>query len=573
MAEVSRATLLGTIATNLPDNTSALISPGDVRGEMVNQADSTIFKTTSKTAPPTANDDEAGTAGNGIFGVGDVWIDETNDIAYMALDITSTAAIWTSFGGGSTVAKVGTAANNQLAVWVTDGEIEGTSELTYTGGKLVVQDAAPIIELDDNDAAADEQRWYTLSDAGTFKIQAINDAGTAGDQFLQLSRTGNQVDGLELTAAGTSRTTISPNDISFGTANSTIGTVGAYDLTFNVNSTPLLKLVNGTKGITMIGQGAAATVMNIGDPAMTSGVAALQVGNGRTGDGNSYMDLVADGATYTDFGLRMIRNAGANGTGQIIHRGTGTLSVITDEAATIDFQTNSISRLTVGPTGTVTMTGDGPTPLLLNIGSSTLTTGAAGVQIGTGRFADGDAYIDLVSDTASYGDYAMRLIRSGGTNATGQLIHRGTGTLSIITDEAASIEFQTNSVTAMTIDASQDIIATGNVVIHTTLIAVAASRALVLTDRSCILEVNTSGGAVDITIPLNATIAFPVGTVINVSLIDITAAATITGVGGVTLNGVVAGSGTMTPAAYAGCTLYKRATDEWVVQGQIGIVA
>jgi len=29
----------------------------------------------------------------------------------------------------------------------------------------------------------------------------------------------------------------------------------------------------------------------------------------------------------------------------------------------------------------------------------------------------------------------------------------------------------------------------------------------------------------------------------------------------------------MTPAAYAGCTLYKRATDEWVVQGQIGIVA
>jgi len=105
------------------------------------------------------------------------------------------------------------------------------------------------------------------------------------------------------------------------------------------------------------------------------------------------------------------------------------------------------------------------------------------------------------------------------------------------------------------------------------IISVATSRALVITDTTDILEVDTSGGAVDISIPDNATVAFPIGTVINVTLVDATAAATITGGAGVTLNGVATGSGAITATAYSGISLYKRATDAWVVQGAIGTVA
>jgi hypothetical protein len=105
------------------------------------------------------------------------------------------------------------------------------------------------------------------------------------------------------------------------------------------------------------------------------------------------------------------------------------------------------------------------------------------------------------------------------------------------------------------------------------IINIAASRALAITDATDILEIDTSGGAVDVSILDNATVAFPIGTVINITLVDPTSAATVTAGAGVTLNGVSAGSGLVTSTAYSGVSLYKRATDAWVVQGAIGTVA
>ena len=124
-----------------------------------------------------------------------------------------------------------------------------------------------------------------------------------------------------------------------------------------------------------------------------------------------------------------------------------------------------------------------------------------------------------------------------------------------------------------TLTVTGNITVTGDLIANPTITAVATSRALALTDAGDILEINTAGGAVVVTIPTNATVAFPIGTIINLSLIDITAAATVTAAGGVTLNGVVAGSGIITATAFNGITLYKKATDEWVVQGAIAAVA
>ena len=90
---------------------------------------------------------------------------------------------------------------------------------------------------------------------------------------------------------------------------------------------------------------------NIAMPAATTEDRLIEVGGGRTGNGNSYIDFVGD-ATYTDFGLRIIRGSGgANATSQMAHRGTGSLSIIAQEAAPIIFSTTNVERMRIDENG------------------------------------------------------------------------------------------------------------------------------------------------------------------------------------------------------------------------------
>jgi hypothetical protein len=89
-----------------------------------------------------------------------------------------------------------------------------------------------------------------------------------------------------------------------------------------------------------------------------------------------------------------------------------------------------------------------------------------------------------------------------------------------------------------------------------------ANYTAVLTDAGQTIEMNNAG-ANTFTIPLNATVAFAIGTYIN--LVQLGAGqTTITPTGGVTLRNR---NGLKTAGQYALCTLYKRATDEWAVGG------
>jgi|TARA_R100000149_G_scaffold66242_1_gene43952 hypothetical protein len=70
-----------------------------------------------------------------------------------------------------------------------------------------------------------------------------------------------------------------------------------------------------------------------------------------TGDSDdAVIDLIADG-TYTDYGLRLIRKDTANAGSQILHRGTGSLELNTDDVAPIVFTTNSTERARLDATG------------------------------------------------------------------------------------------------------------------------------------------------------------------------------------------------------------------------------
>ena len=80
---------------------------------------------------------------------------------------------------------------------------------------------------------------------------------------------------------------------------------------------------------------------------------ALQLGTGRTGNGYSYIDFIGD-TTYTDFGLRIIRNnTGANTTSAIYHRGTGEFYIACSDAAALILQTSGIERIKMLSSGRI----------------------------------------------------------------------------------------------------------------------------------------------------------------------------------------------------------------------------
>jgi hypothetical protein len=85
-----------------------------------------------------------------------------------------------------------------------------------------------------------------------------------------------------------------------------------------------------------------------------------------------------------------------------------------------------------------------------------------------------------------------------------------------------------------------------------------------LTERDSLIEVSKASAAT-ITIPTNATVAFPVGTSIDI-LQTGAGQITIAGAAGVTVN---ATPGLKLRTQWSGATLFKRATDTWVVYGDL----
>jgi hypothetical protein len=85
---------------------------------------------------------------------------------------------------------------------------------------------------------------------------------------------------------------------------------------------------------------------------------------------------------------------------------------------------------------------------------------------------------------------------------------------------------------------------------------------LVRADMGKIVDCNNAS-AIALTIPLNSSVAFPIGTVINIYQAG-AGQITVAGAGGVTLR---APGGAKTRVQYSVISLWKRNTDEWVLSG------
>ena len=91
-----------------------------------------------------------------------------------------------------------------------------------------------------------------------------------------------------------------------------------------------LSYLKGQAGGTVV----IETNVSIG-PTSAAANASLEIGGNGSGDFSSFIDFHAAESTYSDFALRIIRNASANGTSVIAHRGTGAISITRSDGAAL----------------------------------------------------------------------------------------------------------------------------------------------------------------------------------------------------------------------------------------------
>lgn len=217
--------------TLFPTNGVGGITAVDLRTQMDNIADSAMFVAAGQTAAPTANDDDANTAGNGVFQVGHVWIDETNDQAYICLDNSTGSATWfditqAGVGGGITgisfqeegSAVVTADTFNVVGANATVTDVGGVATLTIsTSGSA----SAPAVE----DEALALGYTFVLADAGKYKRLSA-----AGPDFADVpSATFSAGDEIIVEQSGAGAITFSPGiDMNLNSLNGNLTTAGQY---------------------------------------------------------------------------------------------------------------------------------------------------------------------------------------------------------------------------------------------------------------------------------------------------------------------------------------------------------
>lgn len=153
------------------------------------------------------------------------------------------------------------------------------------------------------------------------------------------------------------------------------------------------------------------------------------------------------------------------------------------------------------------------------------------------------------------------------------------GTASIADSAITAAKIASNAVTTAKIAASvtlttpnigvasaASIAVTNNVVYHVQTNATTGAYTLVIADDGKVVEMNNASGTT-LTIPLNSSVAFPVGT--QIVIIQTGAGqTTIAGAVGVTVNGT---PGLKLRAQYSSCVCLKRATDTWIVLGDLAV--
>ena len=169
-----------------------------------------------------------------------------------------------------------------------------------------------------------------------------------------------QLNGVTLTASATK---LNNTIVGTGDGTSLDNSIVTYDGTGgNTFQDTDVTVVGGVLTL----KNATSPTINVGSTALSTGLAVIKVGNARTGDGASSIDLIGD-TTNSSYGLRLIRAGGVNGSSDILHVGTGVFGI----TATSEIELNAT---TIDINGTVDISG------ITTINNNLIATGTATIS-------------------------------------------------------------------------------------------------------------------------------------------------------------------------------------------------
>jgi len=484
--------------------------------------------------------------------------DAVEEIANIATGITSThAAVTTNVHGIANTSLLATTANVATAKSeaITAADTSAVTKIATAKSEAITA-AGTAADTKVSDAIATEVTNRNTA-IGTAKSEAIAAAASATTSSISAHESDTtNVHGIPDTsllatiagaAAGVETHRADTTDVHG------IADTSALALTATVNSGLALKA-------------------NIASPTFTgsvSGITKSMVGLGNV-DNTADADKPVSSAASTAIGLK------ANIASPTF---TGTVSGITKSMVGLGSVDNTAD--TAKPISTATQTAlDAKAPLASPAltGVPTAPTAAAATnttQVATTAFVRGEVAA-LVNSAGATLDTLGEIATALGNDAN--LSTTLTNAIALKAPLASPTFTGTNTVANITVSGTSNMSANGiqfsdgtqtkeGVASRTPIVQKTASYTLsALTERDSLIEVS-SASAVTLTIPTNATLALPVGTSIDI-LQTGAGQVTIAGAGGVTVN---ATPGLKLRTQWSGVTLFKRATDTWVVYGDLTV--